>query len=60
MVTLHKNRKTGYVAELEFKSKPVIGGEYNVLHAKIKHGNETLYTIRGKWDGQLEIKVTLL
>ncbi len=49
-------KKNGYLAELEFKSKPVIGGEHNIIVAKIKKEDTVLYTIKGKWDGQVEIK----
>jgi hypothetical protein len=52
----HSSHFKGYRAELEFKSKPLFGGEYNVLAAKIKHEKETLYTITGKWDSKLEIR----
>lgn len=48
-------RKTGYRAEIEFKGKPLIGGEYNSLSAKIKKDKQTLYTVTGKWDNKMEI-----
>ncbi|KAL9654308.1 hypothetical protein ABK040_010339 [Willaertia magna] len=49
-------KKTNMSAEIEFKSKPFFGGEYNVVSAKIKHKKKTLYQIRGKWNDKLYIK----
>ena len=37
----------------------MLKGEYNVLNAKVKHEQETLYTIKGKWDNRLDITVSL-
>jgi len=48
-------KQSGYRAEIEFKQKPLIGGEYNALNAKIRKGKETVYTISGKWDELTEI-----
>jgi len=42
--------ETGYRAELDFRSKPFFGGDYNVVSGKIKRDKETLYTISGHWD----------
>ena len=53
--------KTGLVAEIEFKTKPFFGGEYNIVHAKIKRTNGTvLYTIQGKWNEAYYIKEKVL
>ncbi|EFC46120.1 predicted protein [Naegleria gruberi] len=49
-------KKTNMLAEIEFKSKPFFGGEYNVVSAKIKHKKKTIYQIRGKWNEKLYIK----
>ena len=49
-------KKTNMLAEIEFKSKPFFGGEYNVVSAKIKHKKKTVYQIRGKWNDKLYIK----
>jgi uncharacterized protein YgiM (DUF1202 family) len=35
----------------------MLKGDYNVLNAKVKHEQETLYTIKGKWDNRLDITV---
>eukprot|EP01114_Cavostelium_apophysatum_P008315 TRINITY_DN2071_c0_g1_i2.p1 TRINITY_DN2071_c0_g1~~TRINITY_DN2071_c0_g1_i2.p1 ORF type:complete len:1089 (+),score=358.13 TRINITY_DN2071_c0_g1_i2:115-3381(+) len=51
-------KNTGLRADIEFKQKPMFGGEYNVVTAKIKRERETLFTISGKWDGEINIKNT--
>lgn len=62
-------KKTGYKAVVEFKSKPYIGGEYNVIVGSIQHNvnsmktslfsfcsqGEIIGTLQGKWDGRIEI-----
>jgi len=48
-------RKTGYSAEIDFKSKPMFGGEYNALSGKILCNKEKLYTLQGKWDSRIEL-----
>jgi len=57
--TVHvRCRKTGYSAEIEFRQKPVFGGDYNALQGKIFHRNtpnNALYQIQGKWDSRIEI-----
>ncbi|XP_044594534.1 oxysterol-binding protein-related protein 8 isoform X7 [Cotesia glomerata] len=49
--------KTGYHTELEFKLKPFLGGaeQMNQVVGRIKLGKETLGTISGYWDGQINI-----
>lgn len=48
---------SGYHAEVEFKTKGMFGGEYNLIEGKIKHkGNKkTLYKIHGKWNEKMVI-----
>jgi len=53
-VTIHC-AKTGYSAQIEFKAKPWFGGEYNVIVGRIHRSEEVLYTINGKWDGEIQI-----
>lgn len=48
-------RKTGYKAEIEFRSKPFLRSDYNIIQAKIKKGKEVIFNISGKWDSKLEI-----
>lgn len=47
--------KTKYVAELEFKLKPFLGGSssVNVISGKIRQGDELLATVDGHWDGEV-------
>eukprot|EP01111_Echinosteliopsis_oligospora_P003642 TRINITY_DN1571_c0_g1_i1.p1 TRINITY_DN1571_c0_g1~~TRINITY_DN1571_c0_g1_i1.p1 ORF type:complete len:431 (+),score=100.70 TRINITY_DN1571_c0_g1_i1:292-1584(+) len=48
--------QTGLRSEIEFKAKPLWGGEYNCVSGKIRNTKKaTLYTITGKWDGKLDI-----
>jgi len=48
--------KTGYKAEMDFKQKPMFGGEHNGVHAKITAADKTLlYTVHGKWDSKIEL-----
>jgi hypothetical protein len=49
-------KKTGMTAEIEFKSKPMFGGEYNVVTGKIKKKGHTAYTLSGKWNSVIKIK----
>jgi hypothetical protein len=49
-------KKTGMSTEIEFKSKPMFGGEYNIVTGKIKKKGHTVYTISGKWNNVLKIK----
>jgi len=51
-------KKTGYYAEIDFKSKPMFGGEYNTLSGKICKWDKVLYFISGKWDGKMMIEAT--
>lgn len=49
--------KTGYYTELEFKLKPFLGGseQMNQVVGRIRLGKETLASISGYWDGQINI-----
>jgi oxysterol-binding protein-related protein 8 len=49
--------KTGYLAELEFKLKPLLGGieASNIIEGKIKLLKNTVATIKGKWDDEIYI-----
>ncbi len=49
-------KKTGLTTELDFKTKPFFGGEYNVVSARIKKKGNTVYQIRGKWNDKLFIR----
>jgi len=51
-----KCAKTGYSADVEFKQKPFFGGEYNGIGGTIKHNEDILYTLHGKWDTCIDIK----
>lgn len=53
-----KCAKTGFEADIEFKTKGFILGAYDAIEGIIKNSNtsEQLYTISGKWNGVMEIK----
>lgn len=51
-----KCERTNYSCELDFKLKPFLGGEMNLVYGKIRLGNETLATIEGHWDREIKIK----
>ncbi|KNC54187.1 oxysterol-binding protein [Thecamonas trahens ATCC 50062] len=51
--------KTGYVTELKFKAKPMVGGTYNAITGRIykrmpSGGEEVCYTISGKWNERID------
>ncbi|KAK5575108.1 hypothetical protein RB653_010364 [Dictyostelium firmibasis] len=48
-------KQTNLKVEMDFKAKPMFGGEYNVVSGKIKKANETTHTFNGKWDKKVEI-----
>lgn len=48
--------KTGLEADIEFKTKGFISGEYDTIEGKIKHEGKTLFLISGKWNGLMEIQ----
>lgn len=50
--------KTGFVADIEFKTKGFIGGKYDMIHGTIKNEStgEKLYEIEGKWNEKMTIK----
>ena len=47
--------KTGIEAIVEFKPKPMWGGEANEVEVDIKKKGKSLYTVTGKWDDKLYI-----
>jgi len=51
-------KDTGLMAEIEFITKPFIGGDYNRLKGVIKdaNGKKEFYEIEGKWDSRIMIK----
>lgn len=51
--------RTDYYAEFEWKEKPLMGGDYSCIVAKIKQGGrngKVVRTIDGKWNRVLKIK----
>ncbi|CUM68286.1 uncharacterized protein PRCAT00006008001 [Priceomyces carsonii] len=50
--------KTGYEADIEFKTKGFISGTYDAIEGTIKNTktSESLYTITGKWNEIMYIK----
>jgi len=48
-----KCEKTDMKTEIEFKTKPFFGGDYNLVAGKIMHKKKILFTFNGKWDKQL-------
>jgi len=48
-------KNSGLKADMDFKSKPLFGGEYNIVSGKIKKKGETYYSFSGKWDNKIEI-----
>lgn len=50
--------KTGYVADIEFKTKGFISGTYDAIEGIVKRADtsDILYTISGKWNDVMEIK----
>lgn len=55
-----KCAKTGYEADIEFKTKGFIGGTYDAIEGFVKKTStgEILYTIGGKWNEVMDIKDT--
>lgn len=53
-----KCEKLGLEADIEFKTKGFITGDYDVIEGTVKDTNtlKTLYTITGKWNGVMEIQ----
>mmetsp|Transcript_312 Transcript_312/g.569 ORF Transcript_312/g.569 Transcript_312/m.569 type:complete len:411 (+) Transcript_312:108-1340(+) len=47
--------KTGYNALINFKTKPLFGGAYNLISGKIKAGTKTIHKIKGNWTRMLTI-----
>lgn len=49
-------KKTGFISKLKYKSKPLMGGSWNVVKGKIYHESnptEILCSIEGRWDQQI-------
>jgi hypothetical protein len=53
-----KCERTGYEADIEFKTKGFISGSYDVIEGFVKNTKtgERLYNISGKWNEVMEIK----
>lgn len=49
-------KQSNLCTEIDFKAKPMLGGEYNMMEGKIKQGKKTLYTLSGKWDSEVILK----
>lgn len=50
-------KQSGLSANLDFKQKPFIGGDYNTVAGKIvSQEDHVLRVIQGKWDGRLSIQ----
>jgi hypothetical protein len=51
-------KETGLMAEIEFVTKPFIGGDYNRIKGTIKdlQGKKEFYELEGKWDSMITIK----
>lgn len=47
--------KTGLRTEINFKQKPMIGGDANVVSGTIKQGKKKLFDFAGKWDAVINI-----
>lgn len=55
--TVIECKETGLITEIEFKTKGLWGGEYNVLVGKIRTiKGRTLYTFQGRWDRAIMIR----
>lgn len=50
--------KTGFIADIEFKTKGFIGGKYDHIHGLIKNEStgEKLFEIEGKWNEKMTLK----
>jgi len=48
-------KETGFVAEIDFKSKGLLRGTYHEIEGKIKKGGITLYKFSGLYDGNIEL-----
>lgn len=53
-----KCQKTGFEADIEFKTKGFIGGTYDAIEGTIKNSTtgEALYSISGKWNEVMDLK----
>jgi len=51
--------RTGLIAEIEFKTKPMFGGDVNKIKGcirSIKDESKVFYTFEGKWDEVITMK----
>ncbi|KAM9905108.1 hypothetical protein OXX80_006764 [Metschnikowia pulcherrima] len=53
---LIKCEKTGLEADIEFKTKGFISGEYDTIEGRVKRHGKQIFTITGKWNGSMEIQ----
>eukprot|EP00727_Mastigamoeba_balamuthi_P005642 m51a1_g1698 putative C-tail anchored protein, PH and oxysterol-binding protein domain (1024) ;mRNA; f:483968-488325 len=49
-------KKTECCATLEFKTKPLLGGDYNHVSGTVTQGRATLYHISGRYDRELTLQ----
>lgn len=50
-----KCEKLGMEADIEFKTKGFISGDYDAIEGTIKQNGKVLFTVTGKWNGKMEI-----
>ena len=43
-------------ADIEFKTKGFFSGTYNAIAGRVKHGNQDMGEINGKWNDVMEFK----
>lgn len=48
--------KSGMEADIEFKTKGFISGDYDTIEGKIKCDGKTIFLLSGKWNGLMEIE----
>ncbi|OBA22192.1 Oxysterol-binding protein [Metschnikowia bicuspidata var. bicuspidata NRRL YB-4993] len=53
---LVKCEDTGLEADIEFKTKGFLSGEYDTIEGTVQRGGKVLYLISGKWNGLMEIQ----
>jgi len=47
--------QSGYVADMEFRTKGYFTGKESHVSVKVKRGSQVLYTLEGRWDGIITI-----
>lgn len=55
-----KNDKTGFSCDVDFKTKGLFYGQYNVIAGKVKKGNTEMGELSGKWSSSVEFKPKVL